>query len=97
MSEDPLEWSATVTVRFPDPALATWVERALVPEATREVPRTRAEVGHGDGRSLEITISARDTGAMRAALNTYLGWVHLSLATARSAGSPPTEPAAPVS
>jgi len=34
-----------------------------------------------------LSISARDSGAMRAALNTYLGWVHLSLATARAASS----------
>jgi tRNA threonylcarbamoyladenosine modification (KEOPS) complex Pcc1 subunit len=32
-----------------------------------------------------LSISARDSGAMRAALNTYLGWVHLSLATAQAA------------
>jgi tRNA threonylcarbamoyladenosine modification (KEOPS) complex Pcc1 subunit len=30
-------------------------------------------------------VEARDGGAMRAALNTYLGWVALSVATLRSA------------
>jgi tRNA threonylcarbamoyladenosine modification (KEOPS) complex Pcc1 subunit len=30
---------------------------------------------------VELRISARDTGALRAALNTYLGWVELNAAT----------------
>ena len=93
--DDP--WDATVTVRLRDTRLASMLERALWPESAREVPRARARLDRGPGDALVLSIRARDTGAMRAALNTYLGWVHLSLATARSAGSPPTEPAAPVS
>jgi tRNA threonylcarbamoyladenosine modification (KEOPS) complex Pcc1 subunit len=78
-------WSATIAVRARDSRLVGWVERALQPEAAREVPRTRAEVRTGPPDTVVITISARDSGALRAALNTYLGWVELSLATARAA------------
>ena len=81
-SEDP--WSATVAVRARDPQLVGWVERALRPEAAREVPRANAELRIGPPDTVVITISAHDAGALRAALNTYLGWVHLSLATARA-------------
>jgi len=85
MTAPPFEWSATITVRVDTPSVLDWLERALGPEATREVPRARAELARGTGNDLELTIFARDSGAMRAALNTYLGWVHLALATARAA------------
>jgi tRNA threonylcarbamoyladenosine modification (KEOPS) complex Pcc1 subunit len=78
-------WSATVTVRIRDPRLADRLERSLRPEAEREVPRGRGELTRPSPDSIELAIAARDSGAMRAALNTYLGWVHLSLATARAA------------
>jgi tRNA threonylcarbamoyladenosine modification (KEOPS) complex Pcc1 subunit len=83
--EDP--WSATVAVRTRTPQLVGWIERALRPEVAREVPRASAEVRTGPPDTVVITISARDSGALRAALNTYLGWVHLSLATARAAAT----------
>jgi tRNA threonylcarbamoyladenosine modification (KEOPS) complex Pcc1 subunit len=80
------DWTATIRVRVRDQELGTWVERSLRPEAAHEVPRARTEVRPvGPGR-LEVAINARDCGALRAALNTYLGWIHLSLATARAAG-----------
>jgi len=84
MSDPPYPWNASVTIRAPNPTLLDWLERALRPEASREVPRAHAQLSRGPGTTLELTISARDSGAMRAALNTYLGWVHLSLATARA-------------
>ena len=74
-------WTASISVRLPSEEVAGWLERALGPEATREVPRARAEVHHPAPSVVEIAITARDTGSLRAALNTYLGWVHLSLAT----------------
>jgi len=87
VTPEPEVWSASVTVRCADPALVRWVEQSLRPEAAREVPRSTADVRlTPDGRFV-LSISARDSGAMRAALNTYLGWVHLSLATARAASS----------
>jgi tRNA threonylcarbamoyladenosine modification (KEOPS) complex Pcc1 subunit len=94
VTDDAAAWSATITVHLPDPNLAAWVERTLSPEAAREVPRTRATVRSAAPDRVEIAISARDTGAMRAALNTYLGWVHLSLATlsASTSGAAPAGP-----
>jgi tRNA threonylcarbamoyladenosine modification (KEOPS) complex Pcc1 subunit len=91
MSDAPPGWVATVTVRAADPRLAGMLERALRPEAAREVPRARATLGRGGPREVTLEIEARDTGAMRAALNTYLGWVHLALETVRrgrATGSP---------
>jgi len=88
MTERPSTWTATVSVRADDPKVLDWLERALRPEADREVPRARAAVARPDQDTLELTVSSHDSGAMRAALNTYLGWVHLSLATARTADRP---------
>jgi len=81
MSETLPGWTATIVVRTPTEEIAGWLGRALAPEATREVPRARAELGRVGPKEVEIKIFARDTGSLRAALNTHLGWVHLSLAT----------------
>jgi len=88
MTEPPAAWTASVRIRIDDPAVLDWLEQALRPEASREVPRAHAELRRGEGSSLELSITARDSGAMRAALNTYLGWIHLSLATAKAARPP---------
>lgn len=85
MTDPSFPWTATVRLDLEEALVADWLEQALRPEASREVPRARAELRRGAGRSLELTITAQDSGAMRAALNTYLGWIHLSLATARAA------------
>ncbi|HXY46284.1 MAG TPA: KEOPS complex subunit Pcc1 [Thermoplasmata archaeon] len=79
------EWSATVEVHAPDARLLDWIERALGPEAAREVPRSTAELDRGRDGGVVLSISARDSGAMRAALNTYLGWIHLSIGAAAAA------------
>jgi tRNA threonylcarbamoyladenosine modification (KEOPS) complex Pcc1 subunit len=84
MNDATSPWHATVTVRARDPEFARSLELALRPEASREVPRARAELRAAAGTELELRISAADTGAMRAALNTYLGWIHLAAATVRS-------------
>jgi tRNA threonylcarbamoyladenosine modification (KEOPS) complex Pcc1 subunit len=75
--------------------LAAMLERSLRPEAEREVPRARAVLRRPVPEVVELTITARDGGAMRAALNTHLGWVQLSLSTARSATAPAAAPASP--
>ena len=85
MTEPPSAWTASVHVRVDDPTVRDWLEQALRPEASREVPRAHAELSRGEGASLDLSITARDSGAMRAALNTYLGWIHLSLSTAQTA------------
>jgi tRNA threonylcarbamoyladenosine modification (KEOPS) complex Pcc1 subunit len=88
MTDPAFGWTATITVRAGSPPVMDWLEQALRPESTREVPRAHAELGRSAGGALELKIVARDSGAMRAALNTYLGWIHLSLATARAADRP---------
>jgi tRNA threonylcarbamoyladenosine modification (KEOPS) complex Pcc1 subunit len=92
MSGSPAAWRATVTVRAPDPVFARSLERALRPEASREVPRARAELRAVSDGELELAITAADAGAMRAALNTYLGWIRLASATVRSVSTGPPEP-----
>jgi tRNA threonylcarbamoyladenosine modification (KEOPS) complex Pcc1 subunit len=82
-------WTARISIRPRRPEVADWLARALSPEATREVPRAHAEVERPAGDVVEIAIHAADAGAMRAALNTYLGWVALSLSTAEAARSSP--------
>ena len=74
--------------------LARWLADALVPEAAREVPRSRASVRRA-GSVVELRVDASDAGAMRAALNTYLGWIALALATVQAAQS--ARPSAPPS
>ncbi|MCI4372732.1 MAG: CTAG/PCC1 family protein [Thermoplasmata archaeon] len=89
-------WTAVISVRLPRSELATWLEQALSPEAAREVPRAHAEIRRGSPDSVEIALTARDTGAVRAAMNTYLGWVHLALATvAPAAGGAAPSPKLP--
>ncbi len=90
MTGTPAPWSVTISVRTQRPEVAGWLERALRPEASREVPRARAELRRSAPDRLEIVLEARDTGSVRAALNTYLGWVHLALATL-----PPSRPSPP--
>ncbi len=86
-------WNAVIFVRLPREQLATWLERALSPEVAREVPRARAEVRRSSPKVVEIALTARDTGSVRAAMNTYLGWVHLALATVgHVTATPPTPP-----
>ena len=88
MTDPPFPWTATVRVSLPQSSVADWVEQALRPEASREVPRAHADLRRASDTALELSIGAKDSGAMRAALNTYLGWIHLSLATARAAERP---------
>ena len=61
---------ATITLEGPEAAV---VRQALAPEAGRDVPKARVIVG-GSGRTVTITIEAEDTGALRAAVNSYLRW-----------------------
>ena len=50
---------------------------ALSPEIGRELPRTESIMTR-DGNTLVITVNATDTSAMRAALNSYLGWIRIT-------------------
>ena len=78
-------WSAVVTIRQLNREATDHLARALEPEVTREVSRARSRLTRPSDDSVSLKISAHDTGALRAALNTYLGWVHLALATTQAA------------
>jgi tRNA threonylcarbamoyladenosine modification (KEOPS) complex Pcc1 subunit len=72
-------WAATIRVRRPDRSAADHLARALLPEASREVPRSRAALSRPDDDLVTLEVTADDTGALRAAMNAYLGWVRLAL------------------
>lgn len=76
-------WQAELAVRCESPEAAERMYRVLAPESSREVPRARAELGPPEDATLRLRIEARDTGALRAALQTFLGWVQLEEETAR--------------
>ena len=82
-------WSATVRLTAGEPRRARWLQRALGPEVAREVPRARTTVRRA-GAVVELRVRADDAGAMRAALNTYLGWIALALATLRATEAVPS-------
>jgi tRNA threonylcarbamoyladenosine modification (KEOPS) complex Pcc1 subunit len=84
-------WQALIRVHRPTAPGADRVAEALAPEVAREVPRARAEIAIIGPRDLELRITAADTSACRAALNTYLAWITLVLSTER-AGRGPAEP-----
>ncbi len=60
------------------------VREALAPEAGRDLPRTTVRVS-GRGGSVVLRIEAEDTGALRAALNSYLRWADVASGVAREA------------
>ena len=81
-------WHATVRVRPPGGTTARWLLEVLAPEAAREVPRARATLREVSDGALELAVEAADAGAMRAAINTYLGWIDLALATLTASRRP---------
>jgi tRNA threonylcarbamoyladenosine modification (KEOPS) complex Pcc1 subunit len=97
MSAPGRPWSATIDLRASTPDEAGWLAAALAPEAAREVPRASATLRRAGADTVSIEIAAADAGAMRAALNTYLGWVELALATVRAAAAAGRERASPPS
>ena len=66
--------SARLRVDSPDSGA---IASSLMPEAGRELPRTHVEVSYSDGTVL-VSIDAKDTTAMRAALNSYLGCIRIT-------------------
>ena len=61
---------AILTLEGPE---ASVVRQAFAPEAGRDVPKARVSVS-GSAKKVTITIDAEDTGALRAAVNSYLRW-----------------------
>lgn len=65
---------AAITIEGPR---ADVVRRALEPESGRDVPKARVRLS-GGRRRLTIRIDAEDTGALRAAVNSYLRWADVA-------------------
>ena len=85
---DRSEWTASITIRRPTREAADRLARTLSPEAAREVPRARSTIVRPRDRVVAIEIKTRDTGALRAAMNTFLGWTQLALTTEERAEAP---------
>ena len=66
--------SARLRVDSPD---AGAIESSLRPESERELPRTHVEISRSDD-VVTVSIDAKDTTAMRAALNSYLGCIRIT-------------------
>lgn len=68
---------AVIHLKFPSEKHLTIMLKALEPE-TRSAPTTRSQVQvKGEGNSLTLDFKARDTSALRAAINSYLHWIAL--------------------
>ncbi|MCI4339727.1 MAG: hypothetical protein L3J73_00450 [Thermoplasmata archaeon] len=78
-------WTAVIEITDPDPTMIDRLARTLGPEAAREVPRARARLERAGPAQLLVRLEARDTGALRAGLNTFLGWIDLAASTERVA------------
>lgn len=81
----PGPWAAAIRVRGASVEAADRLYRSLSPEAAREVPRAHTTLQRDVGSGVSLGITTQDTGALRAALNTYLGWIDLAEATERIA------------
>lgn len=66
-------------------AHAEVVRRALSPELTERIPRTKVEVASA-GDEVVIGIEAEDLTALRAALNSYIRWGNVAEETAEEVG-----------
>ncbi|MGC8663369.1 MAG: KEOPS complex subunit Pcc1 [Thermoplasmata archaeon] len=54
------------------------IYEALKVEGERNIPRTSITIEDGN-KSLKITIDASDVNALRAAINSYMRWINLSM------------------
>jgi tRNA threonylcarbamoyladenosine modification (KEOPS) complex Pcc1 subunit len=77
----PPAWTARFTIQLDSPEAAERLLAALGPEAAREVPKATATLGRPTPDSVVIDVRASDPGGLRAAANTYLGWVALAAGT----------------
>ncbi len=64
------------TIHLDGPEAAT-VREALAPEAGRDVPGARVRVS-GAANRVTLVVEAEDTGALRAAVNSYLRWADVA-------------------
>jgi tRNA threonylcarbamoyladenosine modification (KEOPS) complex Pcc1 subunit len=56
------------------------IAQSLAPETARTIPRTNVEIREGP-ETMCIEIAADDINALRAAVNSYLRWITVSMET----------------
>jgi tRNA threonylcarbamoyladenosine modification (KEOPS) complex Pcc1 subunit len=66
---------ASVRLRFSSEKQLTTLLDALAPEANRPVTTRARAVLEREGNFLVLKVEAKDTVALRAALNAYLRWI----------------------
>ena len=66
--------SAKLRIDSPD---AGAIASSLMPESGRELPRTHVSITCS-GETVLISVDAKDSTAMRAALNSYLGCIRIT-------------------
>jgi tRNA threonylcarbamoyladenosine modification (KEOPS) complex Pcc1 subunit len=66
---------ATVSLRFSSTKQLATLLNALAPEANRPVTTRAKVVLKGEENFLVLNVEAKDTVALRAALNAYLRWI----------------------
>jgi tRNA threonylcarbamoyladenosine modification (KEOPS) complex Pcc1 subunit len=66
---------ASVRLRFSSEKQLTTLLDALAPEANRPVTTRAKAVLEREGNFLVLKVEAKDTAALRAALNAYLRWI----------------------
>jgi tRNA threonylcarbamoyladenosine modification (KEOPS) complex Pcc1 subunit len=60
--------------------LSDVVLRSLSPEMDRKIPRTKVDFKE-EGENILIEIQAQDVNALRAAINSYMRWMKVSMDT----------------
>ena len=88
-------WSAQFRVTLDDPEAAERLLAVLGPEASRDVPKASVGLARPSPNTVAIDVRTSEVGALRAAANTYLGWVDLAVgaaSVARRAGERPPVP-----
>jgi tRNA threonylcarbamoyladenosine modification (KEOPS) complex Pcc1 subunit len=71
-----MKTSAKVKIHFPDSKRLDVVWRALEPEVRKPTSLRSRENLVKDGEFLVLRVEAKDTVALRAALNAYLRWIN---------------------
>ncbi len=80
--------TATIRLRFPSRQQLLAVFRALEPETRSSVTgRSKVTIARKN-KTLMLTLifAAKDTSALRAAVNSYLHWAHLTMDALESVG-----------
>jgi KEOPS complex subunit Pcc1 len=62
------------------------VAKAISPESSERIPRTSVSVEEDEG-VLRVVVEADDVASLRAALNSYIRWMHVAEETAKEASS----------